>query len=129
RAQVSIDKINEVIAKSKAILGMPKDYKLAVVAASDTGAIEMALWNLLGARGVDAVGWEVFSRMWVDDVVNHLGIADARAFDAPFGEIPDLSQVDFDRDVVFTWNGTTSGVKVPNGDWIKDDRKGLTFCD
>jgi len=129
RASAGVKKIQEVIEKSKAILGMPQDYRLALVPASDTGAIEMAMWSLLGARGVDVLGWEVFGKFWIHDVVKQLKLKDVRTFEAPFGSIPDLSQVDTDRDVVFTWNGTTSGVKVPNGDWIKPGRKGLTLCD
>jgi len=129
RASIGLKKIQEVIEKSKTILGMPKDYKLALVPGSDTGAIEMAMWTLLGQRGVDVLGWEVFGKTWVTDVVKQLKIKDARTFEAPFGSIPDLSKVDTNNDVVFTWNGTTSGVKVPNGDWIKSDREGLTICD
>lgn len=129
RASIGVKKLAEVIEKSKAILGMPADYRLAIVPGSDTGAIEMAMWSLLGARGVDVLGWEVFGKMWIIDVTKQLKLSDVRTFDAPFGGIPDLTQVDTDRDVVFTWNGTTSGVKVPNGDWIKSDRKGLTICD
>jgi phosphoserine aminotransferase len=129
RASVGLKKIQEVITKSKALLGMPQDYKLALVPGSDTGAIEMAMWTLLGARGVDVLGWEVFGKTWVTDIVKQLKIKDARTFEAPFGCIPDLASIDTDRDVVFTWNGTTSGVKVPNGDWIKSDRQGLTICD
>jgi len=129
RASLGVKKLADVIERSKAILGMPKDYRLAIVPGSDTGAFEMAMWSLLGARGVDVMGWEVFGKMWVIDVVKQLKLSDVRTFEAPFGSIPDLSQVDTDSDVVFTWNGTTSGVRVPNGDWIKDDRKGLTICD
>lgn len=129
RHSSGVKKIQEVIDRSKSILGMPADWKLAVVPASDTGAIEMAMWSLLGANTVDALGWEVFGKMWIIDITKQLKLKDARVFEAPFGKIPDLSQVDTDNDVVFTWNGTTSGVKVPNGDWIKSDRKGLTICD
>ena len=129
RASVGLKKIQEVIEKSKAILGMPKDYKLAMVPGSDTGAVEMALWTMLGARPVDVLGWEVFGKTWVTDIVKQLKIKDARTFEAAFGSIPDLSKVDTNNDVVFTWNGTTSGVRVPNGDWIKSDRQGLTICD
>ncbi len=129
RHSAGVKRIAEVIDKSKAILGIPKDYALALVPASDTGAIEMAMWSLLGPRGVDALGWEVFGKMWILDITKQLKLSDVRAFDVPFGQLPDLSKIDTDRDVVFTWNGTTSGVKVPNGDWIKSDRKGLTICD
>ncbi|MCC7037162.1 MAG: phosphoserine aminotransferase, partial [Alphaproteobacteria bacterium] len=113
RASIGVKKLAEVIEKSKAILGMPADYRLAIVPGSDTGAIEMAMWSLLGARGVDVLGWEVFGKMWIIDVTKQLKLSDVRTFDAPFGGIPDLSKVDTDSDVVFTWNGTTSGVKVP----------------
>jgi phosphoserine aminotransferase len=129
RTSIGIKRIHDVIEKSKSILGMPKDYRLAVVPASDTGAIEMAMWSLLGPRGVDMLSWEVFGKFWIHDAVKQLKLKDVRSFEAPFGSLPDLSQVDTDRDVVFTWNGTTSGVRVPNGDWIKPDRKGLTLCD
>lgn len=129
RQPLGIARVAEVIERSKSILKMPKDYRLAVVPASDTGAVEMALWSLLGPRGVDVLGWEVFGKLWIADVVKQLKLKDVRTFEAPFGSIPDLSKIDSDRDIVFTWNGTTSGVKVPNGDWIKSDRKGLTICD
>ena len=129
RHSIGVKRVHEVIERSKTVLGMPNDYILAVVPASDTGAIEMAMWSLLGERGVDVLGWEVFGRMWILDVTKQLKLQDVRTFDVPFGQLPDLSQVDTDRDVVFTWNGTTGGVKVPNGDWIKSDRKGLTICD
>lgn len=129
RAGIGVKRIVDLLDRSKKILGMPEDYRLAIVPASDTGAVEMALWSLLGARGVDALSWEVFGKTWVVDITKQLKLQDVRVLDAPFGEIPDLSQVDTDRDVVFTWNGTTSGVKVPNGDWIKSDRQGLTICD
>jgi phosphoserine aminotransferase len=102
---------------------------VAIVPASDTGAVEMALWSLLGPRGVDVLAWEAFSRDWVTDIVEQLKLKNVRALLAPYGDLPDLSQVDFDRDVVFAWNGTTSGVRVPDGDWIRGDRKGLTICD
>lgn len=129
RATVGVKKIAELIDRSKFILGMPKDYRLAIVPASDTGAIELAMWSLLGPNGVDVLGWEVFGKMWIIDVIKQLKLKDATAHEANFGAIPDLSKVNTDNDVVFTWNGTTSGVKVPNGDWIKSDRKGLTICD
>jgi len=122
-------KLKAVIERSKALLGMPDDYRLAIVPASDTGAVEMALWSLLGARGVDLFTWESFGAGWVSDTLKQLRLEDARVFDAPYGELPDLSQWDPTRDVVFTWNGTTSGVRVPDGAWIPDDREGLTICD
>ncbi len=129
RTGAGVKRIFEVTERSKKILGIPDDYKLALVPASDTGAIEMAMWSLLGERGVDALGWDVFGKTWIADITKHLKLKDVRVFDVPFGKLPDLSQVDTDRDVVFTWNGTTAGVKVPNADWIKADRKGLTICD
>lgn len=129
RTSTGVKRIFEITERSKKILGIPDNYKLALVPASDTGAIEMALWSMLGERGVDALGWDVFGKTWIADITKHLKLKDVRVFDVPFGKIPDLSQVDTDRDVVFTWNGTTAGVKVPNADWIKSDRKGLTFCD
>jgi phosphoserine aminotransferase len=122
-------RLKEVVDRSRALLGMPKDYRLAIVPASDTGAVEMALWSLLGARGVDALTWESFGEGWVTDLEKQLKIKDLRVMRAPYGQIPDLAQVDTDRDVVFAWNGTTSGARIPNGDWIKADRKGLTICD
>jgi phosphoserine aminotransferase len=122
-------RIRAVIEKQRELLGIPADYKVGVVPGSDTGAIEMALWGMLGARGVDVLVWEQFGQEWQTDITKELKIADARTFKAGYGELPDLSQVDSDRDIVFTWNGTTSGVRVPNGDWIKADREGLTFCD
>jgi phosphoserine aminotransferase len=122
-------RIKDVLARTRAVLGVPADYRIAIVPASDTGAVEMALWSLLGARGVDVLAWESFGLGWVTDVVKQLKIKDARALQAPYGELPDLSQVDFARDVVFTWNGTTSGVRVPDGNWIPATRQGLTICD
>ena len=117
------------IARTRALLELPAGYLVAIVPASDTGAVEMALWSLLGARGVDVLAWEAFSRDWVTDITEQLKLTDVRPLLAAYGELPDLSQVDFDRDVVFAWNGTTSGVRVPSGDFIAADRKGLTICD
>ncbi|MBN9450084.1 MAG: phosphoserine transaminase [Bosea sp.] len=122
-------KLAEVIGRTRAILGVPEDYRIAIVPASDTGAVEMALWSLLGPRGVDVLAWESFGQEWVSDITTQLRIADTRVMTAAYGALPDLAQVDSARDVVFTWNGTTSGVRVPNGDWIADDRAGLTICD
>src|SRR5215813_8876105 len=122
-------KLAEVIDRSQRLLGIPAGYRLGIVPASDTGAVELALWSLLGARGVDMLAWESFGAGWVTDVIKQLKLADVRTLDAPYGKLPDLSQVSPERDVVFTWNGTTSGVRVPNGDWIKADRQGLTICD
>ncbi len=111
------------------MLQVPADYRIGIVPASDTGAVEMALWSLLGERGVDMVAWESFGSGWVTDVVKQLKLSDVRLFEAPYGRLPELDKVDFDRDVVFTWNGTTSGVRVPNGDFIPAGRRGLTICD
>jgi len=122
-------KLAEAIDRTRAILGVPEDYRIGIVPASDTGAVEMALWSLLGARGVDVLAWESFGSGWVGDVLNQLKLDDVRRMDADYGELPDLSLTDPDRDIVFTWNGTTSGVCVPDGDWIADDRNGLTICD
>jgi phosphoserine aminotransferase len=122
-------KLAEVIDLSRSILGIPDDYRIGIVPASDTGAVEMALWSLLGARPVDMLAWESFGKDWVTDVVKQLKLPDTRSIQADYGMLPDLSQVDFSHDVVFTWNGTTSGVRVPSGDWIAADREGLTICD
>ena len=122
-------KLKEVIDRHIELLGIPEGYRCAIVPASDTGAVEMALWNLLGERGVDMLGWESFGLDWCKDVTEQLKLDDVNIMKADYGQLPDLSKVDTDRDVVFTWNGTTSGVRVPNADWIKDDRKGLTICD
>ncbi|MEZ0278009.1 MAG: phosphoserine transaminase [Methylibium sp.] len=117
------------LARTRQLLELPADYRAAIVPASDTGAVEMALWSLLGPRGIDVLAWEAFGREWVVDIVEQLKLPDTRALLAPYGDLPDLGQVDFDRDVVFAWNGTTSGVRVPNADWIPADRNGLTICD
>jgi len=111
------------------ILGLPKGYRVAVVPGSDTGAIEMAMWSMLGARGVDVLEWESFSGAWVTDIVQQLKLPNVNVRKADYGDITDLAKVNFDNDVVFVWNGTTSGVKVPHGDWIPDHRAGLTLCD
>lgn len=117
------------ITETKAVLGIPDDYLVAIVPASDTGAVEMALWNLLGPRPVDVLAWESFGQEWVTDVIDILQIPEASRLTAPYGELPDLAQVDFSHDVVFVWNGTTSGVKLADGDWIDSKRDGLTICD
>ena len=122
-------RLNEVIDLTRSVLGVPTDWRIGIVPASDTGAMEMALWSLLGPRGVDVLAWESFGLGWGADITKHLKLDDARLLTAPYGALPDLSDADLDRDIVFTWNGTTSGVKVPNGDWIADDRAGLTICD
>lgn len=129
RAKIGKCKLKQAIDLTREVLNVPADYRIGIVAASDTGAVEMALWSLLGARGVDMVAWESFGAGWVTDVVKQLKLEDTRVFEAPYGEIVDFAEVDFDRDVVFTWNGTTSGVRVANGDFIPADRKGLTICD
>jgi len=122
-------RLDFALIKTRALLELPSDYRVAIVPASDTGAVEMALWSLLGPRGVDVLAWEAFSQDWVTDIVEQLKLKDVRAYVAPYGDLPDLGQVSFDRDVVFAWNGTTSGVRVPNADWIASDRQGLTICD
>ncbi len=129
RAKEPKAKLKLAINQTREILQVPSDYRIGIVPASDTGAVEMALWSLLGARGVDVLAWESFGEGWVGDVVKELKIKDARTLKAGYGEIVDLSAVNFDNDVVFAWNGTTSGVRVPNGDWIAADRKGLMICD
>ena len=128
RAKPGKQRLVDVIEGTRRILGIPADYRIGIVAGSDTGAIEMAMWSLLGARKVDVLAWESFGKDWVTDVVKQLKL-DARTLQADYGALPDLAQVEFSRDVVFTWNGTTSGVRVPNGDWIAADRQGLTLCD
>ena len=129
RAKTGKNKLKSAIDQTREILGVPDDYRIGIVPASDTGAVEMALWNLLGARGVDMVYWESFGAGWVKDVNSQLKLDDVRKIGASYGELPDLREIDFDRDVVFTWNGTTSGVRVPDGNFIADDRAGLTICD
>src|SRR5579871_4592627 len=129
RAKIGKAKLKLAIDLTREVLGVPSDYKIGIVPASDTGAVEMALWSLLGARGVDVLAWESFGSEWVTDVVKELKLKHARTLKAPYGELPDLAQVDFDNDVVFAWNGTTSGVRVPNAEWIPADRNGLTICD
>ena len=122
-------RLKAAIDGTREVLGVPADYRIAIVPASDTGAVEMELWSLLGARGVDVLAWESFGAGWANDIVKQLKWDDTRLLDADYGLLPDLGAVDFDRDVVFCWNGTTSGVRVPNGDWIPNDRAGLTICD
>lgn len=129
RAKIGKTKLHEVIQKSRKILAIPDDYVLGIVPASDTGAIEMAMWSLLGARGVDVFAWESFGSTWANDCKKQLKLSDLRVFDAPYGHLPDLAQADWSRDIVFTFNGTTSGVRVPNLDWIPENREGLAICD
>jgi phosphoserine aminotransferase len=129
RAKLGKTKLKLAIDLTREVLGVPADYRIGITPGSDTGAVEMALWSLLGARPVDMLAWESFGEGWVTDVAKQLKLADARTLKAPYGELPDLTQVDFDHDVVFTWNGTTSGVRVPDAKWIAADRQGLTICD
>ncbi|MBN2246760.1 MAG: phosphoserine transaminase [Candidatus Aminicenantes bacterium] len=129
RSSLGKAKLQESIEKTKKILSLPEDYLVGIVPASDTGAFEMAMWSLLGPRGVDVLVWESFSQGWATDIEKQLKLPNTRVFKADYGKLPDLSQVNFSNDVVFAWNGTTSGVKVPNGDWIPEDREGLTLCD
>lgn len=130
RAKPGKAKLQLAIDLTREVLGVPADYKIGIVPASDTGAVEMALWSMAGARGIDMLAWESFGEGWVTDVAKQLKLSDVRTFTAPYGELPDLTQVDTKtRDVVFTWNGTTSGVRVPNADWIAADREGITICD
>lgn len=121
--------LERAINETREILRVPNDHLIGIVPASDTGAFEMALWGMLGARGVDCLAWESFGKGWVTDILKQLRLEDVRVLEADYGQLPDLSKVDCERDIVFTWNGTTSGVCVPDGDWIASDRSGLTFCD
>ena len=129
RAKEAKVKLKRIVDESKALLGLPDDYLVGIVSASDTGAIEAAMWTMLGPRPVDVFAWESFGKDWVTDCVKQLKPLEVRSFVADFGKLPDLTQANPDHDIIFTWNGTSSGVVVPNADWIKDDRKGLTFCD
>lgn len=129
RSRVGQAKLKELIDRSRQLLGVPEDYHLGIVMGSDTAAVEIALWSMLGQRGVDVLAWESFGLEWVKDIKEHLKLEDVRAMVAAYGQLPDLQQVDFDRDVVFPWNGTTAGVKIPDGLWIAEQRQGLTICD
>lgn len=129
RVKTAKARLAEVIDRSRGLLGLPDGYRLGIVPGSNTGAFEMAMWSLLGVRGVEVLVWESFGSGWATDVVKQLRLEDVRIHEAPYGDLPDLNAVDTDRDVVFVWNGTTSGVRVPNGDWINQGRKGLTICD
>ncbi|MDO8977661.1 MAG: phosphoserine transaminase [Afipia sp.] len=129
RAKVGKAKLKLAIDLTREVLEVPADYKIGIVPASDTGAVEMALWSLLGPRPVTTIAWESFGEGWVSDVVKELKLKDVVKLHAGYGEIPDLSKADRNSDIIFTWNGTTSGVRVPNADWIRDDREGLTICD
>jgi len=129
RAKIGKNKLKLAIDLTREVLEVPADYRIGIVPASDTGAVEMALWSLLGARPVTTIAWESFGEGWVSDIVKELKLKDVTKLHAGYGELPDLSKVDPKSDIVFTWNGTTSGVRVPNADWIKADREGLTICD
>src|SRR3954465_11597242 len=129
RAKGGKAKLKRAIEDTRAVLEVPADYLIGIVPASDTGAVEMALWSLLGARPVTTIAWESFGEGWVSDIAKELKLKDVTRLHAAYGEIPDLSKADPASDIVFTWNGTTSGVRVPNADWIKADRAGLTICD
>lgn len=129
RSKPGKQKLAEAIDRTRDVLQIPESYRIGIVPASDTGAMEIAMWSLLGERGVDLLAWESFGSGWINDVVNQLRLEDVTRLEADYGQLPDLDKVNSDHDVVFLWNGTTSGVKVPNGDWISDDRKGLTICD
>ena len=129
RGSLGKAKLQEAIDRTKKMLALPPGYVCGITPGSDTGAFEMAMWSLLGPRGVDVLVWESFSQGWATDIQKQLKLPNVRVFKAEYGKLPDLSQVDFNNDVVFAWNGTTSGVKVPDGDWIPDNRKGLTLCD
>jgi phosphoserine aminotransferase len=129
RAKIGKAKLKLAIELTREVLGVPADYKIGIVPASDTGAVEMALWSLLGARPVTTLSWESFGETWAGDIVNQLKLKDATRLAAPYGKIPDLGSVDPASDIVFTWNGTTSGVRVPNADWISAKREGLAICD
>ena len=129
RSKPGKTKLKDAIDRTKALLGLPEGYRCGIVPASDTGAVEMALWSLLGPKPVDLFAWESFSEDWVTDTVKQLKIKDARVFKAPYGQLPDMMQYNPAHDAVFVWNGTTSGVKLANGDWIADNREGLTICD
>jgi phosphoserine aminotransferase len=129
RSAIGKSVLGRVCEHTAGMLGLPEGYRVGVVPASDTGAVEMALWSLLGQRPVDVFAWESFGKGWLTDICQQLKLDAAREFTAPYGELPDLSQADSGHDIVFTWNGTTSGVKVPDGEWISDDREGLTICD
>jgi phosphoserine aminotransferase len=129
RSKIGKAKLKRAIDLTREVLEVPADYRIGIVPASDTGAVEMALWSLLGARPVTMLAWESFGEGWVNDVAKQLKLKDTTVLKAPYGELPDLAKIDFTTDVVFTWNGTTSGVRVPNGNWIAADRQGLTICD
>ncbi len=129
RSKLGKGRLEYSIELSREILGLPEGYRIGIVPASDTGAFEMAMWSMLGPKGIDIFYWESFGKGWANDIQNELKLTDVNVYEADYGKLPDFSKADFKRDVIFTWNGTTSGAKLPNGDWIADDREGLTFCD
>ena len=129
RAQPGKSRLRKACEETAEVLGLPEGYRVGIVPASDTGAVEMAMWSLLGPRPVDVFAWESFGLTWKTDIIDHLALEKVRSFTADYGELPDLDQADPNNDIVFAWNGTTSGVRVPDGDWISDDREGLTICD
>src|SRR6202047_2022515 len=128
RSKTARKKIVEAVDRTRALVGVPADYRIGIVPASDTGAVEMALWSLLGARPVTALSWESFGETWTGDILNQLKLKDVTKLAVGYGHIPDLSKVDPASDIIFTWNGTTSGVRVPNADWISARREGLAIC-
>ncbi len=129
RSSLGKELLKKAIDETSRLLNLPEDYKVGIVPGSDTGAMEMAMWSLLGQRPIDVFAWESFGSGWASDIANQLKIEDARTFTAEYGQLPDFSQANQDHDIIFTWNGTTSGVKVDNADWISDERTGLTICD
>ena len=129
RSALGKAKLSEAIQKTKEVLGIPSDYRVGIVPGSDTGAIEMAMWSMLGERTIEVIYFEAFGKTWAGDIKNQLKLSDTIFRSADYGSLPDMTEINFDHDIVFTWNGTTSGVKIPNGDWIADDREGLTLCD
>ncbi len=129
RSRPALEKINRIISLSRELLNIPKDYKIALVPASDTGAMEMAMWSMLGERDIEILAWESFGKIWVNDILNQLKIENTKVISANYGYLPELKNINFSKDIVFTWNGTTSGVCLPNGDWINKSRSGLTICD
>ena len=129
RSSVGKTALQAACEETKRLLHVPDDYRVGIVPASDTGAFEMAMWSMLGARGVDVFAWESFGSSWLSDILHELKLTDVNRYESDYGVLPDLHQANPDRDLVFTWNGTTSGVRVPDGDWIAEDREGLTLCD
>ena len=129
RSKLGKARLAEAIDLTRNVLEIPESYRIGIVPGSDTGAFEMAMWSVLGAKPVDVLAWESFGKGWITDIIKQLKLSNVRIMDVDYGKLPSLSDVNFSNDVVFTWNGTTSGVKVPNGEWIDDKRQGLTLCD